>query len=291
MTRDSLELRPYRSVLYMPGTNSRALTKAVDLATDALIFDLEDAVAPEAKVAARDAVQTACAQNNYGRRVRIIRVNAADTDWWGDDLAMAADVCPDIVLLPKVTHATDVAAARGRLGDSVALWAMVERPATILHIEAIAAAAADYQLNGFVMGTNDLAKELGASSVGGRASLMTALSMALLAARAHGLLAIDGVFNDIADRDGFEQECAQGATMGFDGKTLIHPDQLTIANEAYRPDAEALEQARNIITAFAAPENTGKGVLRIDGRMVEILHLEAAHRLVARAAAIDTAEA
>lgn len=268
----------------------RALDKAQNLAADALIFDLEDAVAPDAKAEARTAVLNACTQNDYGQRVRIIRVNAHDTPWGIDDLDMAYAAHPDIVLIPKVATSEDIAFAREHLVNGIALWAMIELPISVLRIEELVANSLSYGLSGLVMGTNDLAKELGAQFVPSRTPLMSALSLCLLAARAHGLVAIDGVFNDIDDAQGFADECAQSVAMGFDGKTLIHPSQLDVANSVYRPQAEELAQARAIVAAFALPENANKGVLRVAGKMVEILHLKRAHKLIARADAIIALE-
>ena len=282
----SADYRPRRSCLYMPGANPRALEKAKTLPADMLILDLEDAVAPDAKTEARESVRNAVAERAYGPREVVIRINGLDTEWGRDDLAMSVAACPDGVLVPKVTSGEEVLALDRALTEAgadpgLALWVMIEMPLAVLNIREIAAASANSRLAGFVMGTNDLAKECNAIFTPGRAAFGTSLSLALLAARACGLVAIDGVFNDIGDEAGLEAECEQARTMGFDGKSLIHPAQLEIANRVFAPDAEAVEQARAVIEAFASPENAGKGVLKVNGRMTELLHLEQAKRLVA----------
>ena len=271
----------------MPGANARALEKARDLDADALILDLEDAVAPDAKEAARERVCAVVAAGGYGKREVIIRVNALATPWGGADIAAAAAARPDAILVPKVSAPADLEAAAGR-ADGIALWAMVETPAAIFEVRAIAASPA---LAVLVMGTNDLVKELHAARVPGRAPLVTALQTALLGARAAGKPILDGVFNDIQDTDGFCAECEQGRDFGFDGKTLIHPSQIALANEVFAPAPAAVEDARRVIAAFEAPENAGKGVVTVDGRMVELLHAEEARRTVAMAEAIAAREA
>lgn len=272
--------RPRRSCLYMPGSNARAIEKARGLDADVLIFDLEDAVAPDAKAAARDHVVEAVRGGGFGRREIVVRVNAADTEWGADDLAAVAAAKPDAILLPKVKGAADLAAIDA---GGVPLWAMVETSAAILAIGEIGAVDG---LAAFVMGTNDLALEMRAETGEGREAFLFALSACVTAARAHGCAAIDGVFNDVADEDGLFAECAQGRRLGFDGKSLIHPAQLEAANTAFAPSAEAVERARKVIAAFDAPENAGKGVLKVDGRMTELLHLEEAQRTVAMIEAI-----
>lgn len=279
--------RPLRSVLYMPGANAKALEKAKSLPADALILDLEDAVAPEAKEAARAAVAEAVAARGYGRREVIVRVNALGTPWGAGDVAAIAPAGPDALLFPKVEGAEDIRRAEAALGTEVArFYVMIETPKAILALREIAEAAAGARLCGFVMGTNDLAKELRVKASPDRLAFLAALSLTVTAARAFGLAAIDGVCNDLQNQAGFEAECRQGRSLGFDGKTLIHPAQIEAANRIFAPAAEELAHARAIIAAFAAPENAGKGVLKIEGRMAELLHLEEARRLVAVAEAI-----
>jgi citrate lyase subunit beta/citryl-CoA lyase len=274
--------RPRRSVLYLPASNVRALEKAKAIPCDALILDLEDAVAPEAKPAARAAACAAAASGAYGRRELTIRVNGADTEWHADDLAAACAAGPDAIVVPKVSSADEVrtlvdALERHGAPDHTTLWAMVETPRAMLHAEEIAAASA--RLSVLVMGTNDLAKELFAAHVPGRAPLLTGLSLALLAARATGKAILDGVYNDVQDTDGFLAECRQGREMGFDGKTLIHPGQVDGANAAFAPDEEAVEEARGILRAWE--DGRGSGVVTYRGRMVEALHVDSARRTLA----------
>lgn len=276
-----------RSALYMPAANARALEKARGLDADCLIFDLEDAVAPDAKETARAQLCDALAAGGYGDRLCVARVNGAETPWGRDDLEALAARPPDAVLFPKISHPDDLTAAAQGLPEGVALWAMIETPQAILHIEKLAARTADTPLACFVLGTNDLAKELRTPPSPDRAALLTALSLSVLAARAHGLCVIDGVFNDIADTEGFAAECRQGAMLGFDGKTLIHPDQLAEANRVFAPDAEEIVEAKAILAAFEMPENAGQGVITVEGKMVELLHRDRAAQLVARAAAIE----
>ncbi len=283
--------RPRRSCLYMPGANARALEKARDLPADAILMDLEDAVAPDAKAAARDAVSAALKTGGFGKRERVIRINGLETDWGADDLAMAAGSGADAILVPKVTSAADIHAIEAALKKSGApatmrFWVMIEMPLAILNLQAIAAAAQTTRLSAFVMGTNDLAKELRTRLTPGRFAFQAALQQSVLAARAYGLAAIDGVYNDIPNAEGFEEECAQGSLIGFEGKTLIHPSQLDIANRVFAPAPEDVAQAHAVIAAFAAPENAGKGVLKVNGKMTELLHLSEAQRIVALADAI-----
>ena len=289
--------RPRRSVLYMPGANTRALEKAKTLPADSLIFDLEDAVAPDAKEEARANVCAAAKAGGYGQREICIRINGLDTEWGLDDLKAAVEAGPDAILAPKVIDGGDIdrlddAMTRAGAPADMQLWVMIEMPLAILNIQEIAAAAADTRLNLFVMGTNDLAKELRASAKPNRQlAFGTALSMAMLAARAYDIIAIDGVFNDIKDEHGLRAECEEGAAMGFDGKTLIHPSQVAVANEVFAPSAADVEQAQAVIQAFADPANAGKGVLKVNGKMTELLHLEEAKRLVAVEKAIQEMEA
>jgi citrate lyase beta subunit len=276
--------RPRRSCLYMPGANARSLEKAKTLPADVLIFDLEDAVAPAAKVEARDRVAEVVKTGGYGAREIIVRVNGADTEWGADDLAMVKGVLPDGVLIPKISHAADIDHAADA---DLPIWAMIETPLAIFNIAEIAAAP---KLSAMVMGTNDLAKDMQAKLRPGREAFVTALSMTVMAARAHGKIVIDGVFNAISDEAGLASECEQGREFGFDGKTLIHPDQLDASNRIFAPSRSALENAQAIIDAFAEPDNADKGVLDLDGAMVERLHLTEAERLVALAEAIANQE-
>ncbi len=267
---------PYRSVLYLPGSRERVLEKAKTLPADALIFDLEDAVAPEDKVEARGLVAK-MVQRGYGARKRLIRINALDTEWGEADLAAAITAEPDGILIPKVNSAAELQAIAARLTGKTRLWAMMETPLGILNAREIAASTP--ALEGFVIGTNDLVKELFASHTADRAPVMTALSLCLLAARAHGLVCIDGVFNAFKDEDGLRAECEQGLALGFDGKSLIHPAQLNVTNAVFAPDEAALELAKRYINAF---ENAS-GVAVVDGKIVENLHVENAVRLLAKA--------
>ncbi|MFI9259542.1 HpcH/HpaI aldolase/citrate lyase family protein [Streptomyces sioyaensis] len=282
-------LRPRRSVLYMPGANERALEKAKSLPADALILDLEDAVAPDAKAEARKRVAAAAASGEYGFRELTIRVNAPGTAWHDDDLRAAAEAGPDAVVVPKVESADTVRAVERALEaagapDRTAIWAMVETPRAMLDARAVAAASE--RLTVLVMGTNDLAKELHAEHVPGRAPLLTGLSLALLAARESGKVILDGVYNDVKDAEGFEAECVQGRQFGFDGKTLIHPSQVAPCNEVFAPSPEQVTRAQRIIDAFEEATREGRGVVSVDGRLIENLHVEDARRILALAAAV-----
>ncbi len=285
-------IRPRRSVLYMPGSNERALEKAKTLAADALILDLEDAVSPEKKADARKQVADTVKAGGYGERELIIRINALDTEWGHDDLEAAIDAAPDAILVPKPNRAADLDAVARKVetaGKEIALWAMVETPLALLNIQEIAGCAAHSHapLTAFVMGTNDLAKETRARFVPGRTPMLPWLTTSILAARAFGLDIIDGVYNDFRDTDGFQAECEQARDLGMDGKTLIHPTQLDAANAVFAPSDAEVADARKIIAAFEQPENKGKGAISLDGRMVELLHAEMAKRTVALAEAID----
>jgi citrate lyase subunit beta/citryl-CoA lyase len=287
-----MTVRPRRSVLYMPGSNARALEKGRELPADALILDLEDAVAPEAKLQARDAVVRAT-QQGFGEREVLVRINGLDTRWWVDDINAVAAVRPDGVLVPKVSSSRQLQDLAARLVDMgtdphVRVWAMMETPLAMLNVRDIAAAALDSEtrLAGFVMGTNDLAKDTRARLVAGRGPMVPWLMNCVAAARAYGLDILDGVYNDIGDAEGFAAECRQARDFGFDGKTLIHPRQIEPCNAAFSPSAEEVETARKIIAAFDLPENENKGVLQVDGRMVERLHAEMARRTVTIADAI-----
>ena len=284
--------RPRRSVLYMPGSNARAMEKARTLPADALILDLEDAVAPDAKETAREQVCAALREGGYGRREMIVRVNALDTPWGLADLAAAAAVKPDAVLIPKISHPAVLHQAEALLDAHGAydtdLWAMMETPLGILNAQAIASATS--RLAVFIMGTNDIAKEVRAAHTPMRLPMITSLGLCLLAARAFGVGIIDGVHNDFRDEAGFAAICRQGLELGMDGKTLIHPSQVAPCNEIFSPSPAEVDMARKIISEFARPENAGKGVITVDGRMTEILHAEMAQRTVAIADAIRELE-
>ena len=274
--------RPYRSVLYIPGSKPRALEKARTLAVDAIIFDLEDAVAVEEKPAARALLVQTLGDADYGSRARIVRINGFDTPWGRDDVAALAGVAVDGVLIPKVNHPADLQAVAEAIAD-VPLWAMLETAAGILGAAAI---AAHPRLSGMVMGTNDLARELGARFRPDRLALQAGLGLCLLAARAQGRIIIDGVYNAYLDDAGLAAECAQGRDMGFDGKTLIHPAQLAIANAAFAPSEAEIELARRQIAAFDDATAKGLGVAVVDGQIVENLHIVTARQMLAKAAAI-----
>lgn len=277
-------IKPIRSALYLPASNPRAIEKARDLPADAIILDLEDAVAPDAKEEARGAAVAAFAAGGFGRRLKVLRVNALDTPWGTDDLAVAATLDIDAVLAPKVNGPEDVArydAALAAAQPGMALWVMIETCLAVGHLQAIADGAADTRLAGFVMGTNDLALEMRARLTPDRAAMLPILTLALAAARSRGLIALDGVCNDFSDLGRFAAEAGQGAQMGFDGKTLIHPAQIDACNAVFSPTPEEVARARSISAAFALPENAGKGAIRLDGRMVERLHLREAQRVLA----------
>lgn len=286
------DFRPRRSVLYMPSSNAKALEKAKGLPVDGIIFDLEDAVAPDAKVAAREAAFAAVRSGEYGRRELTIRVNGIGTQWHDDDIAAASQAGPDAVVVPKVNSAEEVralVAAMERAGapERTRLWAMIETPVAVL--DALAIARASERLAAFVLGTNDLVKELYAEHVPGRAPILPSLHTALLAGRAAGIAVIDGVYNDVKDTDGFLAECRQGREMGFDGKTLIHPGQVEGANATFAPSQEAVEDARGLIHAWE--DGAGTGVVTHRGRMVENLHVESARRTLDIHEAISALEA
>ncbi|CAB4698696.1 MAG: CoA ester lyase [Actinobacteria bacterium] len=276
------DFTPLRSVLYMPSSNAKALEKAKTLPADGIIFDLEDAVAPDAKPAAREAAAAAVGSGEYGRRTLTIRVNAIGTEWHAADLVAAAAAGPHAVVVPKVNTPDEVRGLATALESAGApahtkLWAMIETPEAIFNVREIAAAS--HRLTALVMGTNDLVKELYAEHVPGRAPIVASLHTALLAARAAGIAILDGVFNDVKNVDGFLAECEQGRQMGFDGKTLIHPGQVEGANTAYAPSEQAVEDARGLIQAWE--DGKGAGVVTYNGRMVENLHVESAERTLA----------
>jgi citrate lyase subunit beta/citryl-CoA lyase len=288
-----MTIRPRRSVLYMPGSNARALEKAKTLPADAVILDLEDSVAPDAKDAAREQVASTVKAGGFGSREVFIRVNGIDSPWHAEDLTAAAHAGPDTILVPKVSNAETLELIGRRLldmgtGQKTRVWAMIETPLAIFNILSIAAQARDSEsrLGGLVMGTNDLAKETRARIVPGRAPMLAWLSTCVAAARHYGIDILDGVYNEIADSTGFEAECRQGVEIGFDGKTLIHPNQIESCNKAFSPSADEVAQARKMIAAFDMPENRNKGVVSIGGRMVERLHAEMARRTVTIAEAI-----
>jgi citrate lyase subunit beta/citryl-CoA lyase len=290
----SKPVRPRRSVLYMPGSNARALEKARSLAADALILDLEDAVAPEAKEMARRQVVEAAGSGGYGGREIIIRCNGLDTAWGREDIAAAAASGADAVLLPKIESTAQVREAEALMVDAgaaegVAIWCMMETPLGILHAEEVAGASP--RLGAFVMGTSDLTKDLRARHTAMRLPMMTSLGLCLLAGRAHGLAILDGVYLDLKDEEGFRQACRQGLELGFDGKTLIHPSQLGPCNEIFGPSAAEVAEAEKIITAFQEAEAEGRGVVLLDGRLVENLHVVTAQQTLELAAAIGALEA
>lgn len=275
--------RPYRSALYIPASKTRALDKARNLPVDAIIFDLEDAVAPDAKIEARETLKEALDHGGYGNRTRIIRINALDTEWGKGDVAALKDAKADAFLLPKVNNGADVQALADLLGD-VPIWAMIETPLGVLNALEI---AAHPQISGFVAGTNDLAKELNCRFRPDRLPMQFALQTMLLAARAHGVIAIDGVYNQFKDNDGLLIECEQGRDLGFDGKTLIHPAQVDITNTAFAPSKDEIDLANRQIAAFNAAHAEGKGIAVVDGKIVENLHIETAQRMIAKANAIN----
>lgn len=293
MTEDKT-FRPRRSVLYMPAANERALAKAASLPADALILDLEDAVAPDAKGEGREGACEAASSDRYGAREVTIRINSAGTPWHDDDLRAVSAAGPDAVVVPKVDSAAAVHAIEKALEvhgapEHTKIWAMLETPIAMLHAEAVCASSE--RLTVLVMGTNDLAKELQAEHVPGRGPLVTGLGLSLLAARATGKVILDGVYNDVKNLEGFEAECAQGRAMGFDGKTLIHPGQVEPCNRVFAPAPEEVDLSRRIIEAFEEAETEGRGVVTVDGRMIENLHVDQSRRTLAVAAAIERLEA
>jgi len=288
-----MSIRPRRSVLYMPGSNARALEKAKTLDADGIIFDLEDSVAPDAKDTARQQVVHTVKAGGFGKREVFIRVNGIDTPWHADDLAAAAHAAPDAILVPKISNPDMLELIGRRLMDmgtnrKTRVWAMIETPLAIFNILSIAGEAKDSEsrLSGFIMGTNDLAKDTRARLVPGRAPMLPWLATCVAAARNYGIDILDGVYNDIGNAEGFAAECKQGVEFGFDGKTLIHPNQIAPCNAAFSPSETEVALARKMIAAFDLPENKSKGVVSIDGRMVERLHADMARRTVAIAEAI-----
>ena len=289
---ENSNFRPRRTCLYMPGANQRALEKAKTLDADTVIFDLEDAVAPELKDEARENVCAAVESKSYGFREVVVRINGLDTEWGKADLEAMMISNPDAILAPKVDTQEDIfqlsaAMDQADQGVDTKLWVMIETPQAIMNIREIGAAANATRLSVFVMGTNDLAKEMFAVSSPQREAFQYALSCTLMAARANGLLAIDGVFNDINDSDGLLQECKQGKLLGFDGKSVIHPSQLATTARVFSPTEEEIIQSRAIVEAFMQPENQSKGAIKVNGKMTERLHLEQAERIIAIAEAIE----
>lgn len=285
----TLASRPRRSALYLPASNPKALAKARTLPCDVVILDLEDAVAPEHKDAAREAAIAAVAEGGFGERELVIRANALGTEWGAADLAAIAAAGPDAVLVPKVSSPADIHACQAALADApphTQLWVMIETCASVAQLDAIAACAAHTRLALFVMGTNDLAKEMRARLTPGRAPFLPILTLTVAAARAHGVAVLDGVCNEFRDLAVFRAEAEQGLDWGFDGKTLIHPDQIEPCNAVFTPSPAEVEWAQAVVAAFEWPENIGKGAIKVDGKMVELLHLEQARQLLAIAARI-----
>jgi len=282
----AMTIRPRRSVLYMPASNSRAIEKARTLDADVIILDLEDAVAPDKKDEARAQAAQAVSEGGFGHREVVIRINGLDTPWGEQDLAVAAGSGVDAVLLPKVSSPATLVAARSILGETGGdLWAMIETTQAIVDLAAIVGAAATTRLTTLVAGTNDLAKEMRCRPGEDRAPLLGILAQIVLHARLAGLNALDGVCNTLTDEAVVQRECEQGLRWGFDGKTLIHPSQIAVANAVFTPNADEIARARAIAAAFDLAENAGKGALKVDGKMVELLHLEEATRTLAIAEA------
>ncbi|WP_213773966.1 CoA ester lyase [Bradyrhizobium sp. dw_78] len=286
-------IRPRRSLLFMPGSNARALEKARNLPADVLILDLEDSVAPDAKAVARDQIAQAIAAGGFGKREIWVRTNSLDTTWWTDDVAMAGQARPDGILVPKVSSVADLNAIGDRLAaigadSSIRVWAMIETARAVLDADALAGASRDpkTRLAGFVFGPNDIARETRIRMLPGRAAMIPMITQCILATRAHGLEILDGPYSDFSNVDGFSQECAQGRDLGFDGKTLIHPGQIEACNAIFTPPAEEIAYARKVIAAFELPENASRGAIRLDGQMVERLHAEMARRTIAIADAV-----
>ena len=279
-------IKPRRSALFMPGGNARAIEKARSLATDAVILDLEDSVAPNAKVEARLAVCAAVKSGGFGSREVVIRINAWDTPWAMDDLTAAIAARPHAILLPKISAPADIVQAGEAVTQGVRLWGMIETCQALLAIDALGAASGDKGLDVWVVGPNDLIKQMRCAVVNDRSPILPALTLAVIAARSHGLSILDGVWTDITNLSGLEYECTQGRDLGFDGKSLIHPSHLDITNRTFSPTRESVSWARTVVAAYQAPENALAGVLRVEGKMVERLHLEEAKRIVAIAEAI-----
>jgi citrate lyase subunit beta / citryl-CoA lyase len=286
-------IRPRRSLLFMPGSNARALEKARNLAADCLILDLEDSVAPDAKAKAREQIAAAIAAKGFGRREIWVRTNSLDTPWWKDDVAMAGKAKPDGILVPKISTVDDLAAIGALLSElgadpSIKVWAMIETARAVLDADKLGACARDpkTRLAGFVFGPNDIARETRIRMLPGRAAMIPMITHCILAAHAHGLEMLDGPYSDFSNKEGFAEECAQGRDLGFDGKTLIHPSQIEACNTVFTPPAQEVAEARRIVEAFDLPENAARGAIQLDGRMVERLHADMAKRTIAIADAI-----
>ncbi|MBX9710988.1 MAG: CoA ester lyase [Xanthobacteraceae bacterium] len=286
-------IRPRRSVLFMPGSNARAIEKARTLPADGIILDLEDSVAPDAKAAARDQIAQEVAKGGFGKRELIIRVNHLQSLWWQDDFAMAAKARPDGILVPKILGPDDLTTIGRKLDELGAdpktrVWVMIETPLAVVQIREIAACALDKEtrLAAFVIGPNDIALETRMRMLPGRAAMIPMFTSIILAARAYGVEILDGPYSDFSNSVGFDQECVQARDLGFDGKTLIHPSQVETANAVFTPSPDELARAKNIIAAFTLPENAGKGAIRFEGQMVERLHAEMAQRTIALSEAI-----
>jgi citrate lyase subunit beta/citryl-CoA lyase len=286
-------IRPRRSLLFMPGSNARALEKARNLAADCLILDLEDSVAPDAKAKAREQIAAAIAAKGFGRREIWVRTNSLDTPWWKDDVAMAGKAKPDGILVPKISTVDDLAAIGALLAELgadplIKVWAMIETARAVLDADKLAARARDpkTRLAGFVFGPNDIARETRIRMLPGRAAMIPMITHCILAAHAHGLEMLDGPYSDFSNKEGFAEECAQGRDLGFDGKTLIHPSQIEACNTVFTPPAQEVAEARRIVEAFDLPENAARGAIQLDGRMVERLHADMAKRTIAIADAI-----
>jgi citrate lyase subunit beta/citryl-CoA lyase len=286
-------IRPRRSLLFMPGSNARALEKARTLAADCLILDIEDSVAPDAKARAREQIAQAIAARGFGQREIWIRTNSLDTSWWRDDVAMAGAAKPDGILVPKISTVDDLHTIAARLAEvgadpAIKVWAMIETARAVLDADRLGAASRDpkTRLAGFVFGPNDIARETRIRMMPGRAAMIPMITHCILAAHAHGLEMLDGPYSDFSNAAGFSEECAQGRDLGFDGKTLIHPSQIEACNAIFTPPAEEVAEARKIVTAFEQPENAARGAIQLDGRMVERLHADMARRTIAIADAI-----
>jgi citrate lyase subunit beta / citryl-CoA lyase len=286
-------IRPRRSLLFMPGSNARALEKARNLPADCLILDLEDSVAPDAKARAREQIAAAIAAKGFGKREIWIRTNSLDTPWWKDDATMAGQVKPDGILVPKISTVDDLNVIAARLIEvgadpSIRVWAMIETARSVLDADRLAACARDpkTRLAGFVFGPNDISRETRIRMLPGRAAMIPMITHCILAAHAHGLEMLDGPYSDFSNVDGFAQECVQGRDLGFDGKTLIHPGQIEACNAIFTPPADEVAEARRIVAAFELPENAARGAIQLDGRMVERLHADIARRTIAIADAI-----
>jgi citrate lyase subunit beta / citryl-CoA lyase len=286
-------IRPRRSLLFMPGSNARALEKARSLAADCLILDLEDSVAPDAKAKAREQIAQAIAAKGFGKREIWVRTNSLDTPWWRDDAAMAGLAKPDGILVPKISTVDDLHAIAARLDEvgadpAIKVWAMIETARAVLDADKLGAASRDpkARLAGFVFGPNDIARETRIRMMPGRAAMIPMIAHCILAAHAHGLEMLDGPYSDFSDAAGFAEECTQGRDLGFDGKTLIHPSQIEACNAIFTPPAAEVAEARKIVAAFELPENAARGAIQLDGRMVERLHADMARRTIAIADAI-----